>query len=100
MAERTVDELTLRELVTDAERMTRELVEHLDQGFLPKSRSLARLVAPSPGDPEYEEIEDLTIRNQSSDLLKSEEFTEQLYRKLEQYYVAIDRKVAQIAPAE
>jgi hypothetical protein len=97
MAERDVNNLTLRELFNSAERLTRELIEHLEQGFLFKSRSLARLVAATPGEPEYEQIEDLTIRNQVDDLLKSEDFTEQLYRRLEQYYRAIDENVTRIS---
>ena len=97
MAERDVKELTLRELFKDAERLTRELMEHLEQGFLFKSRALAQLVAPTPGDPEYEQIEDLTIRNQVDNLLKSDDFTERLYCRLEQYYRAIDENVTRIS---
>ena len=97
MAEKDVQNLTLRELFKDSERLTRELIEHLEQGFLFKSRAVTRLVSPTPGDPEYEQIEDLTIRNQSDNLLKSEDFTEQLYRRVEQYYRAIDENVTRIS---
>lgn len=100
MAERAVDDLTLRELFSDAQRLTRELIEHLDQGFLPKTRALMRLVGSKAGDPEYDQIEDLTVRNHSGDLLKSEDFTEQLYDRLEQYYEAIDRNVTRISSLE
>lgn len=100
MAERSIDQLTLRELFKDAERLTREMIEHLDQGFTPKSRSLTRLVSPAPGDPEHDHIEDLTIRNQVSEVLKSEDFTNQLHEKLTRYYAAIDRSASQIAVLE
>jgi hypothetical protein len=100
MAERAVDQLTLRELFKDAERLTRELTEHIDQGFIPKSQALTRLVSPSPGDPEYDQIEDLTVRNQVVEVLKSEDFTNQLHEKLAKYYTAIERNVARIAAYE
>ncbi|MBT4867207.1 MAG: hypothetical protein HON53_19050 [Planctomycetaceae bacterium] len=97
MAERAVDQLTLRELFNDAERLTRELTEHIDQGFIPKSQALSRLVSPSPGDPGYDQIEDLTVRNQVAEVLKSEDFTNQLHEKLAEYYTAIERSVSRIA---
>ena len=100
MAERAVDQLTLRELFKDAERLTRELAEHVDQGFIPKSQALSRLVSPSPGDPEYDQIEDPTVRNQVVDVLKSEDFTKQLHDKLAQYYTAIEQSVSRIALQE
>jgi hypothetical protein len=100
MTERSVERLTLRELFKDSERLTREMVEHLDQGFTPKARALTRLVSHSPGDPEYDQIEDLTIRNQVVEVLKSEDFTDQLHDKLTQYYAAIDSSVSRIAVPE
>jgi hypothetical protein len=100
MTERAVDQLTLRELFKDAERLTRELTEHVDQGFIPKSQALSRLVSPSPGDPEYDQIGDPTVRNQVVDVLKSEDFTNQLHEKLAQYYTAIERSVSRIASQE
>ncbi len=100
MAGRSIDQLTLRELFKDAERLTREVTEHVDQGFTPKSLALTRLVSPSPGDPEYKRVEDLTVRNQVSEVLKSEDFTDQLHEKLVPYYTAIERSVSQIALQE
>lgn len=96
MAERSVNQLTLRELFKGAERLTRELAEHIDQGFNPKLRALSRLVTPTPGEPEYGEIEDLTIRNHAVEVLKSEDFTNQLYEKLAEYYEAIEQNIQRI----
>ena len=96
MVERSVEELTLRELFNDSQRLTRELIEHLDQGFLPKVRELTRLVRPAAGDPEYEHVEDITVRNHAARVLESEAFTQQLYIKVEQYYRAIDANLARV----
>ena len=44
MAERPIDQLTLREMFTDAEWVIRDLTEHLKQNLHPKSRALDELV--------------------------------------------------------
>ena len=43
--------MTLREMLTEAERLTRELGEHLDQSFIPKCHELSRLLRPINGEP-------------------------------------------------
>lgn len=100
MAERSINQLTLRELFKGAERLTRELTEHIEQGFTPQARALSRLVTPTPGDPEYDEIEDLTIRNHVRQVLNSEDFTNRLHDKLAEYYAAIERDVERITASD
>ena len=97
MADRPVEQLTLREMFTDAERMTRELIEHLDQGFIPKANELGRAIRPIEDDPDRStNIEDVTIRNYAVRLLESEDFTDQLYDKIAEYCVGIDASVSRI----
>ena len=96
MAERPISQYTLREMFTEAERLTRELVDHLDHGFTPCAHRLVRLVRPTETEAHPSDVEDITIRNQSAQLLESENFTEQVYQKLEAYSKAIDAAVSRI----
>ncbi len=94
MAKVTLDEIPLRELFTEAERLTRELIDHIDLGFLPKIKNLNRLCQEDAGNYELPEIEDITIRNHASQVLESEQFTAQFYQETERYLIAIDRAVS------
>ena len=96
MADRPVDQLTLSEKFVDAERMARELIDHLDRGFLPKSRELQKLVEASDGQPINEDVEDLTVRIHAAGVLQSDLFTEELYHKLERYCASINADVSRI----
>jgi hypothetical protein len=97
MAERSPQQLTLREMLVDAERFTRELGEHLDQAFIPKCHELARLVRPINGEPpDIRTLEDVTVRTQAARILESETFTEAVFEKLSQYCRAIDTAVGKI----
>ena len=96
MVERSPDQLTLRQLFTEAERLTRELTEHLEQGFLPKVQNLVRLADPSHLDVHGNPAEDISIRNCVAQVLESELYTDRLYERIETYCAAIDRDVARI----
>ena len=96
MIGRPSHQLTLRELFIEAERLNRELIEHLEQGFLPKVQNLARLVGPGYVDAHGHPAGDLTVRNTAAQVLESEAYTEQLYGRIRDYCEAIDREVARI----
>ena len=96
MAERPLDDRTLSEKFVDAERMARELIDHLDRGFLPKTRELQKLVEPSDGQPINDDVEDLTVRIRAAGVLQSDLFTEELYDKLERYCASINADVSRI----
>ena len=96
MAERPLDQRTLSEKFVDAERMARELIDHLDRGFLPKIRGLQKLVEPPDGQSINEDVEDLTVRIHAAGVLQSDLFTEELYDKLERYCASINADVSRI----
>jgi hypothetical protein len=97
MVERSLEQMTLREKLTEAERLTRELIDHLDQGFLPRCHDLSRLVRPINGEPPaLRALEDVTVRTQVAHILESETFTESLFQKLSTYCQAIDEAVGRI----
>jgi hypothetical protein len=97
MVERSVGQLTLREMLVEAERLTRELSEHLDQAFLPKCHELSRLVRPINGEPpDLRALEDVTVRTHAARILESETFTDAVFEKLAEYSQAIDHAVGRI----
>ncbi|HUG89672.1 MAG TPA: hypothetical protein VML55_02490 [Planctomycetaceae bacterium] len=96
MAERPLGQLTLSEKFVDAERMARELMDHLDRGFLPRIRELQKLVEPADGQPLNDEVEDLTVRIHAARVLESDLFTEELYARLERYCRSINADVSRI----
>lgn len=93
MAERPLDHLPLRELFTNAERLIRELADHLDKGVLPKLADLERLLrgASEPG--RRDEVSDPTVRSHAASILSADDFTGSLCRQLDDYLQAIDRAV-------
>ena len=96
VADRSAKHLTLRELFTAAERQSRDLVTHLDLNFLPKVEALGKLVRPPREGDDRPPVPDVTIRNQTSQVIESEKYTAQLYAQLEEYIRAIDESVGQI----
>lgn len=100
MAGQSVEYRTLREKLTEAERLTRELAEHLDQGFRFKAHQLVRSlrdVERQPDDPKtLETVQDATVRQQAALLLESEEFTEEVFASLSTYCSSIDQEVSRI----
>lgn len=100
MFERPVEQLTLREKLIDAERLTHELIEHLEQGFLPKAASLGKIAKAGLDEHPVEPVGDLTIRTRASELLESEQFTHQLSEKLSRYIEGIDQGMTQIENGE
>ena len=83
-------------MLADAEQLTRELIEHLDQDFIPKAHALRKLVRPTVGSSVDDEVEDISVRDTALRTLKSEEFTADLYKKISQYCAAIDDAVSRI----
>jgi hypothetical protein len=97
MGERPFQQQTLREILVDAERFTRELAEHLDQAFIPKCHELNRLVRPINGEPpDLDALEDVTVRTQVGQILESEAFSATVFEKLDNYCQAIDNAVSRI----
>jgi len=97
MVERSMKQMTLREMLTEAERLTRELGEHLDQAFIPKCHELSRLVRPINGEPpDIRALEDVTVRTQTARILETENFTESIFGKLSEVCTAIDAAVNKI----
>ncbi|MBL4886075.1 MAG: hypothetical protein JKY95_16275 [Planctomycetaceae bacterium] len=89
-----ITNMTLRDKLNEAERMMRELMDHLDNGFIPKARSLSRTLQESDNDVTL--VSDMTVRQQSAELIDSNRFSEKLYGKIGKLLVAIDEDVNSI----
>jgi len=59
----SIEGMTLQDKVKNSELLVREMIEHLELGFLPKLKNLQKISRVSNNLSQLEEIADLTIRN-------------------------------------
>lgn len=96
MSERSPDNLTLREKLIEAERLLRELTDHLERGFIPKAH-LARRTARRANEPEnQDEVKDVTIRSSATELLRYDDYSRRLCERNRRFLAAIERDVEAI----
>lgn len=96
MQEKPVDQYTVREMFTEAERIARELSDHLEKGFVPKVGALSRIVRPHKAGDESPLVEDGVVRTHSAQVLESDQFTEKLYDRLQDFCLAVDKNMDRI----
>ncbi|MCA8987857.1 MAG: hypothetical protein KDA78_09470 [Planctomycetaceae bacterium] len=89
-----IDKMTLREKLSEADRLLRELVDHLDNGFTPKARNLSRTIQ-EHGTNEAQ-LTDMTIRQHAADLIDDNRFSERLFQKIGTLLYSIDQDVSAI----
>jgi len=87
----------LMDLCNDANRLCRLLIEHLEQNFIPRNRTLNTIVRLDEQQSSEEEVSDITVRNRASEVLESEEFTEKLDADFTRHLRAIERELDEIA---
>ena len=90
MAERPIEELTLREMFTGAESLIRDVEDHLHNSFLPKSRAAREKVSSNKVHSEQDFISDTTVRTHVAELLSSDDYSETLIKRLNDYLAAIE----------
>lgn len=96
MDDRPLESLTLREKLIEAEKLSRELIDHLERGFIPKAHELRRL-ARRANEPEHQdEVKDVTVRSTVDQVLQSDDYTRQLCQRAGQLLAGIDRDVSGI----
>lgn len=80
---------TLREKITIAEKLVRELEDHLDNGFTPKVKSLRRSV--KDFEPEKSSTaSDTIVRDNASGVIASERFTANLINQIVPLFDSIE----------
>lgn len=92
MAERPIDDLTLREMFTNAEGLIRDLSGHLKQSFQYQSGALNEVVKSYKSAAERDAIPDATIRTNAAALLSSDDYSQVLFEKLDRYLTAIKHR--------
>ena len=91
-----LEKMTLRNKLNEAERLIRELMHHLEHGYVPKAHLLHRTARKGNDPKEQENITDVTIRSGVDDVLKSDAFSRQLCQQLSELLDSIDQDVNQI----
>jgi hypothetical protein len=86
--------MTLRQKLMEADRLTRELMDHLERGFVPKVHNLRR-VTRHGSEVDNETVTDLTVRSTADLVLDSASFTAELAKGLEQFLTSIDAEIGQ-----
>ena len=92
----SINRLTLREKLRDATRGVRELVEHLELGFVPKVHELRKLTRQHDPAAGATPVADVTIRSYVSSVLESDRFTAGLNESLEKYLNSINNDVSDV----
>ncbi len=93
MSDPPIEQLTLVEIFSQTDQLTRELCDHLEQGFLPKVESLQGLVDAAQQKTDQQQATDFTVHSQVANALSSDDFTQQLCTKLDRFLRAIDQTV-------
>lgn len=96
MSERPLDNLTLREKLIEAERLMRELSDHLERGFIPKAHETRRLARRANEPENQDEVKDVTIRSSSDELLRTDDYSRQLCERNIRMLAAIEQDVKAI----
>ena len=96
MSDQSLENRPLRDLCSEAEHLSRSMIEHLEQGFLPKIGSLSRTVLRDERSGSDAQLEDIAIRNSTAEVLRSEGFTKKLDDDLVRHLTVIDKNVADI----
>jgi hypothetical protein len=89
------ESMTLRQKMTEGEHLARELIQHLEQGFLPKVQHVRRLTRPHPEAGE-EELREVTLRNAVEEILASDDFTRQLSQRVRMFAASIEADIGRI----
>src|SRR4029077_9076813 len=92
MADGPIDELTLRDMFSNAEWLIRDLTEHLKQSFQPHSQALDVLVRSYRNAEERDAIADTAVRTHAAALLESDDYSQKLMQKLDRYLIAIEER--------
>lgn len=93
---RSPDSLTLREKLSDADRLNREIMDHLERAFVPQSHELRRVTRVSGEEDMTSQLADVTLRNQVDNLLKHDDYTQKMTDNLKAYLTSIGHEVGKI----
>ncbi len=81
MSDESLANLTLRDKLKETENLSRQLIDHLERGFIPKAHQLRRMARHGTQPDEKETISDGSIRAGVLDVLQSDDYARQLWRE-------------------
>jgi hypothetical protein len=87
--------MTLRQKLIEADKLARELMDHLERGFVPRVHNLRRITRQG-SDGDLEDITDVTVRSTVDQVLESDDFARNLCEGLKQFLTSIDTETRQI----
>ncbi len=91
-----VENMTLRNKLNEAERLIRELIHHVEHGYVPKAHLLRRTARKGNDPKDQHEITDMTVRNSVDKVLQSDLFSRQLCDQLQEFLGSIEQDVNKI----
>ncbi len=94
---RAPEKLTLRDKCRDAARGVREVVDHLENSFLPKVHNLQKLARAREPSFDPSAIRDVTIRTHAATILEAEQYTAKLDEEFRKLLNAIAEEVEHLA---
>lgn len=93
---RSIDGKTLREKCRDANRVVREMIDHLENGVLPKLHSLKKLARSREQAFDPSSVRDVTIRTHAAAILDAEQYSIQLDDECKLLLSSIAKEVEQL----
>lgn len=94
------ESLTLREQLNAAERLNREIMDHLERAFVPQAHELRRVTRISGEEDPGQQIGDIALRSQVDTLLKGDAYTLEMLEKLQKFLTSIGREVGKIVAGQ
>jgi len=91
--ETLLETMPLRDRIREAERLSRELAQHLELDFLTKVHSVRSTTRTDRHGHQHEHVADNTVRTAVDAVLNSHEYTMELTRKLERFLNSINREM-------
>ena len=90
------ESLTLREQLNAADRLNREIMDHLERAFVPQAHELRRVTRLSGEEDPSQQLADVTLRSQVDGLLKGDAYTLEMLQKLQKLLASIGKEVGKI----
>lgn len=87
--------MTLRQKLIEADKLARELLDHLERGFVPRLHTLRRITRQG-SDGDHEDVTDVTVRSTVDQVLESDDFARGLCDSLTLVLASIDAETRQI----
>lgn len=94
MQTRSVNDLTIRELINQSELICRDLADHLKQNFIPRTESLVGLI--HPGSSARPETDSKTVHQHLRLIDDSIQFSRKTLDRFESLVEAIDQSTTRI----